>query len=233
MSYDIKQMTEKPLIIEFVGLPGCGKSTVVESILPILQNEKVIITRSDFSRTIGIMRRYPILAPFVTMYYLTKPKYRELKSNLFRFALQFPIKKQGLIYVVYVIVLYELIQKNINRSKIIILDEGIIQFLSSIPHDISIDNNILLHNLVLNLKSVLGYFLFVECDLSIETVIERIKKRNRQDRFSHDNNNIRSLLLTKKNNLNLLTNEIAMQKIQIDMSNPVDFNVNIILKSFL
>jgi len=203
---------DKPLIIEFVGLPGCGKSTMAKSIISIFQNEKNIIKRSDFSKTIDKMWKYPILIPFATIYYFIKPKHRRFKKDLFRFAFQFPINKLGLIYTVYLIILYELLNKNINEDKIVILDEGIIQFLSSISHNIPINNNTLLHNLVSNLKSVIEDILFIECDLPIETVIERIKKRNRQDRFSY-NNNIENLLLTKKNNLNLLTTIVRYKMI--------------------
>jgi thymidylate kinase len=220
------------MIIEFVGLPGCGKSTLAELVISAMQPNSVILQRKDLTKNMYRMMAHPILIPFYVGYYLVLPKYWRIKKNIIKFAAQYPLNKTRVIVIIHLFWLYEQFQKHFNDNKIFILDEGFIQFVSAIPHSILMKDNGLLKNLINELSSITNDTLFIDCNLDIKENINRLRKRNRQDQFNRlkDDIDLETLLLTKKSNLVLLINKITIKKISIDMSNSLENNASIILK---
>ena len=161
----------KPLIIEFVGLPGCGKSTTVESLVSFWGKENVIV-RPDITKRMYQIFGYsifgfPIFIIPALIYYFFNPKYWKIKKCIYKFMVQYPVKQERLMVTLFLIYFYENLQKKLNNGKIIILDEGLIQFISSIPHDLLVDNNNQLTDLLDKLNYITKDILFVDCNLQI------------------------------------------------------------------
>ena len=222
-----------PKIIEFVGLPGCGKSTLARELISTLSKENVIMTYHDFfsKKKLFILSNRTIFTPFIFIYYLFRFNYWTVIKSIWQFARQYPINEIRFVRVIFLIRLYENIQKKLKIKCIIILDEGFIQFISSIPHDIVIKENELLQKLLITWENIVENTLFVDCRLSVEEDIDRIRKRNKNDRFKRIENDkiLAKLLQIKEYNLDVLTKKIARKKVTLNMADPVDTNIKYIL----
>ena len=224
----MKWNQNQQIIIEFAGLPGSGKSTLTKRIISVLEKEYNIIRRKDISETINKIWDSPLKTFLFFIYCLLKPKHLSMKLSLVRFILSFPLKQKGIIYSIYLIKLYELIHSSKNHSNVIIMDEGIIQFISSISHDEPIKENEIFFNLIKKMGLFSEKILFIEIKANITDVMNRIKKRNQKDRFCY-NENLELLLRTKQNNIITLINGIATNKLELDMKSSIDINVQLIL----
>jgi len=86
-------------IIELFGIPGCGKSTFVKSVLSVLRKYHLsnIKSRSDVIGDINKLFDRPVLLFVVLIYHLIKPGNYNTKITLLRFSSSFPFNR----YVVY------------------------------------------------------------------------------------------------------------------------------------
>lgn len=69
-----------------------------------------------------------------------------------------------------------------GNASFILLDEGVVQLIPSIPHEKKIVENKTFLNLMKNIKEVYCNTVFVDCKLEKEEVIKRIRKRNSSTR---------------------------------------------------
>lgn len=219
-------------IVELYGLPGCGKSSLTKSLLLDLQKNCTteIIKRSDISMVINKYWNRPLYLFFVLLVHLFKPSNIKLKILLLKYTISFPLNRYSIIYLLYMIIVIDLYKNNNNKT--IILDEGIVQFLSSIPHNIPIpikEVN-LVKRISKTIESMNINYLCVECQLDREINVQRLKQRNRNDRFAY-RKGLEDLLNTKESNLSLIANEIAKNKLIVNMQNECSINSLIILKS--
>lgn len=203
-------------IIELYGLPGCGKSTLTHSIISILQNEypDIVLCRANISGRINKYWNRPLCLFLCLVLELLKPTNYKTKIFLLKYAFSFPFNRYSIIYLLYTFIVIDLYRK--NKAKIIVLDEGIIQFLSSIPHNRVIKETELVELISNSINKFSFDTLFIECQLDLDTVIHRIKERNRKDRFAYQNC-LEELLMIKETNLALISNAIARNKVIIDM----------------
>ena len=222
--------------IELVGLPGCGKSTLVKSIMETLSKDKklVVLNRKSFSSIINFMWKNRWSIPFIALYKLLFSCHLKLKMSLIRYMSRYEVNSLSVIYAIYIIDIYSFVKKNNHKNIIILLDEGIIQFLSSIAHNIKIENNSDMLGLYSCLRDLIENSVYVRCNIPLDMVVQRIKIRNRNDRFACSNT-LTDLLKVKQDNINYLV-EILTSKsciVEIDMMKSIEYNKETLLKKIL
>lgn len=209
-------MNRKIEIIELVGLPGSGKTTLVQNICSINSN---IITRQELinKKITTLFRNF--------VYYLSVRKsveYTEYKSYLKKLISKYPQKN---LYYYRLLCKLFCILKKCKTTKTIILDEGFIQNITSISHTKEIDRD---ENLLLCLEIIKRNFdiKVVKCSVKNDIAINRIIKRNKGDRISKMSmKELSDFLVIKNENLNTIANEFDVVK-RINMEN----SENILLK---
>ena len=215
-------------IIELYGLPGCGKSTLTHSILSILQSEYpgIVLRRSDISGKINKYWNRPLCLFLCLVLELLKPCNYKTKTFLLKYALSFPFNRYSIIYLLYTVMVINLYRN--NKTQIIVLDEGIIQFLSSIPHDNVIKKVELIERITNSINENPFDALYVECQLDLDTTMYRIKQRDRKDRFAYKDS-LGELLMIKETNLALISNAIVRNKVIVDMKDSSINNAEIVI----
>lgn len=215
-------------IIELFGLPGCGKSTLTRSILSILQGEYpgIVLRRSDISGQINKYWDRPLCLFLCLVLKLLKPTNYKTKTFLLKYALSFPLNRYSIIYLLYTVMVVDLYRN--NKTQIIVLDEGIIQFLSSIPHDNVIKKVELIERITNSINEIPFDALYVECQLDLDSTMYRIKQRNKKDRFAYKDS-LGELLMIKETNLALISNAIARNKVIVDMKDSSINNAEIVI----
>lgn len=218
----------KVRIIELYGLPGCGKSTLSKYLLSFLQKRypNNVIKRADISGVINRWWNHPLFLFFYLFLQILKPNNFRFKISLLSYAVSFPLNRYSIIYLLYTMIVVDLYSK--NATKIIVLDEGIIQFLSAIPHDVLIDNSDMIDNISRQLYKMPIEVLYVECHIEKMVNLQRIKQRNRPDRFAF-NDGLEELLTKKEANLALIASFVAKNKITIDMLKMCEYNTTEII----
>lgn len=217
-------------LIELAGLPGCGKSTLVNYIIRNYNYTKFVI-RSNISSDIDFMWKHNWSIPFYFIKYfcLSKGLYK-LKFRLCINIFQYKITKYSFIYSIYIIILIMSIQNNSDEDVIFLLDEGIVQFISSISHDCTIRQQSNINKIINHLKIITKISLYVKCDISIKDAINRIECfRNKCDRIQK-HRKLHELLYTKEKNIDLILDLITDNKINIDMTNPIEYNAKLIIE---
>lgn len=194
-------------VIEFSGLPGSGKTTLINCILSNIDNNNIITRKelfNNFNKSSLLDKCiYSILCIdldfFILLLYL---------AIIYNSDFKFVKKLIGL----YLCMIYHQ-----NTSiKDVILDEGFLQFITSIIFDLKLKDNKKLDKFV---RLLFRKFNIIEirCDINIDIAIKRIKERKRNlDRYSYnyDNTELKNLLTTKEYNLNLLL-KYARNKITV------------------
>ena len=210
-------------IIELFGLPGCGKSTFVKSILSILQKNcpNNIKSRSDILGGIKKLINRPFLLLIIFIYHFIKPGNYKTKIKLLRFSIFFPFNRYVVYYLLYIITLLDVYKQ--KRPGIVVLDQGLIQSLTSISHDIIIERTDLIDFMAKHLEGTDIDVLYVECRLDRASNIQRIKQRNRKDRFAYQDG-LDKLLTVKETNLAIISNVLAKNKITLNMQDPYNLN---------
>ena len=226
----LKGCRVKPLIVEFVGLPGCGKSSVAKAVVAALKKENVI-ERAELTRHLYRMLRRPRVLFKAILFFLMAPTHWGVKKSVCDVLRAYPLNRERLIYALIFVRFYKNLVKKMKRGKIIVLDEGLVQFISSIPHETPLQTNDALSALLGRMNAITRRTLFVECDLPLEDVVGRLRKRNQDDRFSRvaDDHALRALLRMKKRNLDALTRDVALNKLTLDMKQPAAFNADFVL----
>ena len=222
--------------IELVGLPGCGKSTLVKSMMETLSKDEkvVVLNRKSFSSIINFMWKNRWSIPFIAVYKLLFSCHLKLKMSLIRYIYQYDVNSLSIIYAIYIVDIYSFVKKNNYKNMIILLDEGIIQFLSSIAHNIKIENNSDMLGLYSSLRDLTENSVYVRCNIPLDIAVQRIKIRNRNDRFAYSDT-LTGLLKVKQDNINYLL-EICTSKsciVELDMTKSTEYNKETILKKIL
>ena len=217
-------------IIEFCGLPGCGKTTICER---LIENFKVcssntnVYCRKDvyfFKRRIWdsylISRCTPM---FFKFYKILNNFIKEYRKGNKRYI--------DRIYRLYV----KLYKISIHYSdSIVILDEGIVQHITSLAHQQKIVNSVSFVRLVDFLFSNFEITV-INCCIDMNETIRRIKKRNNEnDRFNlSDVDEIKKILNIKNNNINIILEQFHGIRYDLDMNCSVEEIYNELLKLLL
>lgn len=171
-------MNKKSLIIEFFGLPGSGKSTVVNFLYDLLQKNN--ISTIKFSEIFdkyqsNLMRK--IYLTFISI--LLQPKLFFICWKYKNF--DFKVLNQ----IVYILRLFyfeetNYFKKSVKNYELIISDQYLIQAIASLmipANNVNIDEKIISYFLTYTLNKI-DILVYSKCD--IETSFERLRKRNNQ-----------------------------------------------------
>ena len=177
----------KHKIIEFVGVPGCGKSTITKQVVKKLKclHGNNIIVRSDISAHINLMWKQRWTIPFFFIYHtiISKADFRT-KYNLLRYMYQYSINSFSIIYATYILLVIDVVKNTQNHNMIILLDEGIIQFLTSIPHKCTIIKGNVTDRILNSINELLNTSCIIKCTIRDEIAINRIRTRGKWTGFN-------------------------------------------------
>ena len=180
------------MIVELCGVPGCGKTTVVEE----LRRKKNIsfITRKELLKT----QKHTYIDHFL-FYFNRTGRSREQLSAILRYARNYDHRTRKYIY--KLLEMAEAVEQ--NEEKDMILDEGVMQLITSVPFDEGIKDGTLDEVKGILTDIILKKYYLVYCDLAPEKASERIVRRGRRDdryRTAGDDRRV-ALLKAKKDNL--------------------------------
>jgi gluconate kinase len=218
-------------IIEFNGLPGCGKSTICNEVLKKFSKDKII----SLDDVINLNSENRIKNMFNLIKILINLKLFGFNIRIIKFSLRFGFDYTRLIFAA------RLIKFNGNLhyyskeypEKIVILEEGYIQYLTSIPHNFEVVITKELKDIVKYVKA--NYNLtYIHCEIDDETNYNRLSNRNftasRFDALSKKE--LEEILKIKYKNIctfrSLMDNK--REGIYVDTSELVDINMRLIIK---
>jgi hypothetical protein len=218
-------------IYEFNGLPGSGKSTLCDALHAKLLEKKIKLGhRNDLYRDIYLPKRNRVLIEALF-------GYQNIGINLriVLMAFRYGISKSRLKWAWGLILLNHLIQKAIETRlyDILILDEGIVQYLTSIPHDKPFVNRASERKLLNLLSDRFRDHLFtINCNITESVNIARLKSRgNPLSRFDRlDEEDLREKLRVKKKNLSYVIENICFTDlIELNMDHDVTQNLELLI----
>ena len=210
-------------IIELYGLPGCGKTTLCN----FIKREKgeLLYTNADLNKN---YKNINILLKNIYIFFYPR--------NIIFFVL---IIYLGFIYksriyaICKILYLYIIlfIHKRSKDEVNVILDSGIVQNISSLSNDLRFNNELCLYKL---LKCFCREFeiIEIECELSVEETIKRVKKRNRKDIWL-ENIDSKQLYFIKQYNLNFLKKYLTETNYKLNMSKSPEALYKEICKVFI
>lgn len=188
-------------IIEFAGLPGCGKSTLCKCFIENF-SKKNVYTYGDIIRFVSTKKRRIVYGSFV-LFNPFRWNFLKLLKNLTNEYDNVSIQAIFILIALYDITGF---LKIFKRNSVVILDEGFIQNITSIAHLNLMDDDKALNDLVSYIKSKRD-ILSVNCFANEETVISRIRNRNGRDRFNliKDDEDLKKAFVIKQNNISLVS----------------------------
>lgn len=162
------------ILVEFCGAPGTGKSTVAGRLVEELRKENIsVLTRNDIlseeSGSAGKLR--DLLMSII--------KHPALSLYTYSTCLEYGAKVSNFRYASRLLKLVFLLEKAMakNEYRICVLDEGIVQYITSIPHDKTIKDTGAVRKLIHKLQLLFSETRFVFCDLDKETIYNRLINR--------------------------------------------------------
>lgn len=216
---------------ELYGLPGCGKTTVSRLLVKQLREEgykvadftdiflkysRGYLRKWEFIKLLFLIKEYPLFYHLWRLFKECNCKNKRRLSNL-------------------MILIHRIIRVKKNSDyDIIFLEEGVIQFISSLVYLEKIRDNDRICKIVSRLNKIVK-IQPIYCCLDIELSLERIMGRERSgDRFSKstDADVMRKALNYKKTNLEIIATPF-LYKMKIDMTETIENNVKILESKLL
>lgn len=219
--------TSKPVIIEFNGLPGSGKTTISLLLKKRIEGLNNIVFLKYY-RKVFFCNVYSILLAirYWRLFFLVK-KY----SKIFR--LKRPLRL-CLLYVSYVRMYHDFLKD--KSSDILIIDQGVVQSLISLAYKDRVSKNDSLKELLLKSEIDTPQIVFVNClineKLAMNRIIARNQKGGRVD--SMEAQEMERTLCVQSENFQCIRDEIKkvyshINFIDIDMEGSAEDNTNVIL----
>lgn len=206
------------MVVEMCGLPGCGKSTLIEKCFP---NPQIVYNRRKIFRDVRIRSQIFKVIPHS---FPMKNEYIILRD----FANEYPNANK-----VFISKMYRLnYALNVSKAKLVLLDEGPIQHITSIAFDEEIKNDELLNEAVsvLSKDEVMVFYCRCPIDVTIGRLIER--KENgymNNGRYEvNDLSRLRKLLEIKDLNISTVLSRYNGKIIELNMQDSIDKNIEII-----
>lgn len=228
----MERITSKPKIIEFNGLPGAGKTTIMRSLQKELDALNVPTLTRYYRRQIR-WRRY------ITLFL---PKYYNLIHLIRNYSRQFSQKKELSLCLSYVdfVKMYNDFTED-KMSGVLLIDQGAVQSLLSLAHQDFVPESPKLDKIVKKSGFDNKTLYLVNCNLDPSISEERIKSRPQKGEScrveSMDHDEVEKTLAVQTKNLSYLRNTFSkncpfIHMIDIDASNSIEENVKKILHIF-
>lgn len=227
----------KTIILEFNGVPGCGKTTTAN----LLKNElsKIGYKVGELNELFHCNKIVKNLKICISIIHMNNVFFL---MNLIKFV--FSVKPMNLSRLKYIkIAYYNYYMINYSKAKqnnydFLILDQGLIQSLISISHSDNIYNKKYLDKILMNITYKLDNICYINCDINNEESVLRIKARGlSQGRLDNikDFDQLIDTLNKQNENLRgirreLLELEPTHLKVDLDMKEKSDINLQKILK---
>ena len=218
----------EPIIIEFNGLPGCGKSTICRQLKKNLEDSghNVFLT---YERKFTLHNLYWILL---------NPKYWGIILKTLRYANLFK-KQRSLFRILHLASFVRMYSHFIsdNQKGILIIDQGILQSIISLAHTDRLIDSRRLTQLIKASGLDSSHFYLINCQINPEIADTRMLSRPlngaRIGRLSREQRC--KALETQIYNLSFIHNQISntypdIPQINIDTEYPIDSSVNEIIK---
>lgn len=196
------------ILIEFNGLPGCGKSTVCKKLEKLLkENNKLVCDYASYYKEISTSDFWRIKL------LIGELKYGVFKICIYFIGLFFSIPKRTVYdfkYCVFICMNYfairRLLRKNID--DIIVSDEGLMQYMFSCFYDRTITNTYFIQKILELVEIELPGFLIVNAILDDEKIVKRIQSRsNGMSRIDkEDDKSLKNILKIQRKNLEIIKN---------------------------
>ena len=209
------------MIVEFCGLPGCGKSTLISYCNP---NPKYALNRTDLFNRVRYSSQFYRFFP--DCFFFGRDN-----DIIKQYVKEYPLSNDW-----FNRMLYRLNHALIHSAnKTIILEEGPLQYITSVPFDHNINVDVALRNVVALLcqKEALVF----KCECPIDFAIDRIQKR-RENGYTNngrydvsDNKLLYERLKIKESNINTVLGLVSCKVICIDMTLPLEDNAKIVIDS--
>jgi hypothetical protein len=231
---DLEQ-NERTLIVELNGLPGSGKTTVIDLLFERLQKAGIrVAKRKDIYQ--------PQKGKFRRLFRLIQ--YKGIRLPLFLsifFLLIKPFRTSRYKYFNKLIYYYLMYMKCIEEGKydIILVDEGIIQYINATIHPGRLKNTSVLKKIINTLKvEGMNYFV-IDClsdeIISCERILERKRNTSRFDKMKADilKQNLKTFNLNFLFIRNILDHCQWINRVKLDMSQTPEQNCNLLFDEII
>ncbi len=217
------------IFIEFNGLPGSGKTTIVERLIAELKKEGV---RTISLEEIIFFRKSSFDTKFRQLIgALFCPSCFRLNYNTFNLIIESGISMERIKYAMRLIKLNYQIKRVINTESfdLLLLDEGFVQFVTSIPHNKTFIKEISVSKVCRYIMDTYSDIQIINCILPIEMTISRSKNRKSSiSRFDNLNpTELERQLGIKSHNIEVMRKLIPKKcQLEVNLSEDIDKNVN-------
>lgn len=226
------QNSAKPIVIEFNGIPGSGKTTTMYEVKKMLREMKI----------------KEIPSPKVGSGQMDKASHTGFKSLLFSkelrkmyilflkaFLLVRPLTKErwGFMNLTYGYWYRAKKMEMLNRQGICIWDQGIIQGFISMAYQGKITNETKYYKYIGRLMDDLGCVICINCNIDVETAMKRMTTRKLSGgRLYHikTDRELREALMTQKEQFEMLRKISVKNSLDIDMADDIGQNAKKIIK---
>lgn len=204
-------------VIELLGIPGCGKSTLIKICAP---NPEFVVQTKDLEASMK-RNRGCTAQPEVPM-----------PSTIRRFVEDYP--NANALFVRKLAEAYNGL--NELEDGIALLDEGLFNRITGIPYDREFMVDEAFHEMM-KLVSEMEILVF-DCRCPFDTALERLRSRprvgyNNSGRYYDENDEVvKAKLRVKRQNIDTVLSAFTGRKIPLDMLQPLGLNV-LIIKSIV
>ena len=209
------------VIVELCGVPGCGKSTLL-SYYEKHYNNKHFLMRNDLYPSSRILRNIQVRFDLIFYRFFKQKREEDIFKDLFEKYADAPIHSKFRI-----IDLYKRISRLHDQKGILVLEEGPIQYLTSLSPKKIIELRSEIKDYFTLYDSFEYHVVYCVCDN--ETSINRIANRNKAPGFFNVNRiDIDELIEVKRANIETIIQASAYQYIKIDMTLSLERNAEIL-----
>ena len=225
----MEKISRNQLIVEFNGLPGAGKTTLVRML-----QQKLLSRGND-----PILSYNRVRYQFRWYLPLFMPSYFSLIHDINVYSRQFASKSKLLLrlaYVYYVKMYRNFVSDKLNST--LLIDQGTIQSLVSLSYQEKIKNKYVLEQILQDSRFDTLPIIIVNCNIDILDSINRMHSRPQREGWrinDLNDNDLQNTLFIQAENFSILRSSIKkiypyIHMIDIDTQEPLQNNVDKIIQ---